>query len=254
MRVVMACDGNGGEGELKALLSGESGITIVGDIDVSRDGDAACLQEADLVFLCMRGSSLDRSFSLVHHAAPERPLCIVVADDDRLALRAIELRALDYLVRPVPEERLREALLWARSRLGLRRGHSALTVPLEAGDPFTRGQKERLMVKWRGRIFLLKGSDIQWIEAEGGYVRLHCGDKKYMLRGKIGDFEQSLPCDSFIRIHRSALVNIDSIAEILQLPHGEYAVLLRDGTRLSLGRSYRDRVFRQFVDISKAAV
>jgi len=128
-------------------------------------------------------------------------------------------------------------------------------MPEPAGAPLKgNGQKDRLMVKWRGRIFLLRISDIRWIEAEGGYVRLYCSEKKYMLRGRIGDFEQSLPPETFIRIHRSALVNIDRIVEILQLPHGDYAVLLEDGTRLSLSRSFREKVFHQFVDVSRAAV
>jgi two-component system LytT family response regulator len=255
IRIAIAGEHDPDETGLRVLLEQESGVTLQGGFTLSCSGDPCMPDGLDLVFLRVRGGALDVPVNCIRNSPQGAPLCIVVADDDRLALRAIELHVQDYLVMPVERERLREALRWARVRLEHEPDRNADRTIGTPGLPLHGGgQRDRLMVKWRGRIFLLKIADIHWVGAEGGYVRLYCSEKKYMLRGRIGDFEQSLPHETFIRIHRSALVNIDRIAEILQLPRGEYAVLLEDGTRLSLSRSFREKVFHHFVDISKAAV
>ena len=103
----------------------------------------------------------------------------------------------------------------------------------------------RLLVKSGGRISFLRSEDIDWIEAQGDYVRLHTNGKKHMVRDRISRLETVLPVQRFIRIHRSTIVNIDRIREMQPLSYGDYAVLLLDGTRLTLSRSFRQHVFRR---------
>ena len=103
----------------------------------------------------------------------------------------------------------------------------------------------RILVKSGGRISFLRSEDIDWIEAQGDYVRIHTNGKKHMMREKISRLERQLPDQKFIRIHRSTIVNIDRIREMQPLSYGDYAVILLDGTRLTLSRSYRQHVFQR---------
>jgi two-component system LytT family response regulator len=105
----------------------------------------------------------------------------------------------------------------------------------------------RLMVKTAGRINFLRTEEIDYVEAERDYVRIHNGEKKHLLREKISRLEQQLPADRFLRIHRSTIVNVDRIKEMQPLSYGEYSVILHDGTRLTLSRSFRERVFSRLV-------
>jgi len=104
-----------------------------------------------------------------------------------------------------------------------------------------------LMVKTAGRINFLRTEEIDYIEADRDYVRIHNGGRKHLLREKISKLEQQLPGDRFLRIHRSTIVNIDRIKEMQPLCYGEYSVILHDGTRLTLSRSFRERVFSRLV-------
>ncbi len=121
-------------------------------------------------------------------------------------------------------------------------------VPLSASPaplPMPLSVCNRLMVKSGGRIVFLRAEEIDWIEAQGDYVCLHVGEKKYLLRGKIGGIEMSFAPERFVRIHRSTLVAIDRIREFQPLLYGEYAVTLVEGTRLTMSRSHRESVFRR---------
>jgi two-component system LytT family response regulator len=103
------------------------------------------------------------------------------------------------------------------------------------------------MVKSAGKICFLKAEEIDWVEAERDYVRIHNGARKHLLRSTISGMEQQLPAERFLRIHRSTIVNVDRIREMQPLSYGEYAVILHDGTRLTLSRSFRERVFDRLV-------
>jgi len=256
MRVAIVNVGGSREEVLRALLTEEPEISFVGEFALSEGLLPRHQDGIDVVFLSLQGSSIDQPFAALCEILPFTLFRIIVAPDDRWALRAIQLHVLDYLVAPVGRDRIREALQW--SEIQMRQQRAAEQVPVargpDGGNKQAERRRDRLMVKSHGRIVLLKVCDINWIEAEGGYVRLYCTEKKYMLRGKIGDIEHSLPTETFVRIHRSAMVNMERIKEIEQLPHGEYAVVLQDGTRHPLSRSFRERVFCQFVDISKVAV
>jgi two-component system LytT family response regulator len=120
--------------------------------------------------------------------------------------------------------------------------------------PRTPQIRERIMVKSAGRISFLKTEEIDWIEAQGDYVRLYAQGRKFLIREKIGEMEQQFPVDRFIRIHRSTIVNVERIKEMQPLFYGEYAVILNDGTRLTLSRSFREKVFSRLTRARKSAM
>jgi two-component system LytT family response regulator len=149
-------------------------------------------------------------------------------------------------LKPCDEERLHEALRRARSRL--RPGqNSDLSSKLEALLAGLKPETElagRITVKADGKVILLRLTEIDWVESADNYVVLHSGKERHMQRGTLGAMEEKLPPASFVRISRSAIVNVDRIKELQPLFHGEYAVVLRDGTRLTLTRTYRDGLGR----------
>ncbi|HYL99615.1 MAG TPA: response regulator transcription factor, partial [Blastocatellia bacterium] len=151
-------------------------------------------------------------------------------------------QALDYLLKPFDEERFQRALGRARRELRLNRGAAeTLKAVLEELRRSKKGI-QRLAIKSGGRVVFLKSSDIDWIEAEGNYVTLHVGKEKHMLRATMSSLEPRLDPQQFVRIHRSTIVNLDQVKEMRPWFHGEQVMVLKDGTRLTVGRKYRQRV------------
>jgi two-component system LytT family response regulator len=176
------------------------------------------------------------------------PTVIFVTAYDKYALEAFNAHALDYLTKPFDQERLRIALKKARNQIeNTNQGKiddrliSLLTDLKEAKE-----YPDRLVLKSSGRIYFIKVVDIDWIEAAGNYVKIHVGAKAHMLRETMNGIEGKLPPDKFLRIHRSSLVNIDSIKELNPLFSGDYLVTLEDQTELTLSRNYHDRLKELF--------
>jgi two-component system LytT family response regulator len=177
----------------------------------------------------------------------QRPDVIFTAHDDTQAIEAFRYQPLDFIVHPAAADRVDDAVTRALDQ--------ALARRLEQGDRgiqemFSRAKQGvqsvlRLMVKTAGRISFVRAEDIDWVEAERDYVRIYNAGKKHLLRQKISRLEQQLPQGRFLRIHRSTIVNIDRIKELQPLSFGEYCVVLYDGTRLTMSRSFRDRVFER---------
>jgi two-component system, LytTR family, response regulator len=162
-----------------------------------------------------------------------------------LAVSAFQFHPVDYLMYPVDGERLMAGIRRVQEMSDIR-----YKVPGASRVPVTPGpgpRTKRLMVKSGGRISFLKADEIDWIEADRDYVRLYNGPRKHLLRGTISGMERQLQGERFIRIHRSTIVNVDRIREMQPLSYGEYAVILQDGTRLTLSRSFRERVFEQMM-------
>jgi two-component system, LytTR family, response regulator len=187
-------------------------------------------------------------FALVRALAPQsKPDVIFTANDDAQAIEAFRYQPLDFIVHPAAVDRVDDAVTRALDQ--------ALARRLEQGDRgiqemFSRAKQGvqsvlRLMVKTAGRISFVRAEDIDWVEAERDYVRIYNAGKKHLLRQKISRLEQQLPQGRFLRIHRSTIVNIDRIKELQPLSFGEYSVILYDGTRLTMSRSFRDRVFER---------
>ena len=172
------------------------------------------------------------------------PLIIVIAPNEKFAARAFELQVFDYLVEPIAQERLRGTLervlqeLMTRCADDSERQILALLRKLKQ----TSGTQDRIVVRSRGRFVLLRSQEIDWIQAEGNYVRVHVGSDSYLEHRYMWTMEKQLDPTRFVRIHRSAIVNLDKVKEIRPWSTGEYIVLMRSGKELTLSRSYRDNL------------
>jgi len=176
----------------------------------------------------------------------DRPMVIFTASSQEHALAAFQFHPLDYLLHPVDPVRLADALLQAVDQAN-GSTHSEPELRLLGQTEMQKQAQKRLMVKAAGKIFFLRPEEIDWVEADRDYVRIHNGSRKYHLRGTISGMEEQLSDERFVRIHRSTIVNVDRIREMQPLSYGEYAVILMDGTRLTLSRSFRERVFSRLV-------
>ncbi len=232
---------------IRKLLQKETDVEILGECaDGSEAVSAIRRDQPDLVFLDVQMPEVDGFGVLERLDREAMPAVVFVTAHDRFALRAFEVHALDYLLKPFDGERFRNAL--ARAREQIRRRQSGelserigkLLADLKAGGK----HQERLAVKSAGRVLFLKVEEIDWIEAADNYVNLHSGNECHLHRETMAALEGRLPADKFMRISRSTIVNIERIKELQPLFHGEYAVILRNGTRLTLSRSHREKLNR----------
>jgi two-component system LytT family response regulator len=230
---------------LTNLLQPLEDIEIVGQC---RDGEEAITAihdfTPDLVFLDIQMPNVN-GFDVIDAVGSDRmPLVIFVTAYDQHALRAFQVRALDYLLKPFDRDRFNEALQRARKQLerdetgDIGRRLLALVKDLRRDQPRT----DRLVVKSGGRLFFLRADEIDWVEAAGNYVRLHVGNTSHLLRETMTAMESRLDPEKFFRIHRCRIVNMDRIQELQPWLNGEYAVVLRTGARLTLSRGYREKL------------
>jgi two-component system LytT family response regulator len=178
----------------------------------------------------------------VLNALEERPNVIFVTAHDKFALKAFDVHAVDYLLKPFDRERFQTALQRAISKIRSQKpgeGKPELSAVLEEVKPKS---VERLLVKTQGRVLLVKVGDIDWVEAADNYVTLHVGKDAHMMRETMTSLEGRLPNDKFMRISRSSIVNVERIHELQPMFHGEYIVVLKSGAKLTLSRSYRDKL------------
>jgi two-component system, LytTR family, response regulator len=233
---------------VRRFLKAESDVEVVGESRDGREAVGAIKSLApDLVFLDVQMPEMDGFAALAAVGPASVPAVVFVTAYDRYALRAFEVHALDYLLKPFTQERFRQSLAHARAQItrGRQGGVDARLLALLEdikGGQGGRKYAERLVVKSAGRVSFVKAEDVDWIEACGNYVNLHTGGAAHLLRETLSHLEQRLDPDKFLRIHRSRLVNIDRIKELTPLFNGDYTVSLRDGTDLTLSRTYRDRL------------
>ncbi len=236
---------------LRALLESESDIEVVGECTDGQEAVAAIREHApDLLFLDVQMPKLD-GFRVLETIGPEQmPVTIFVTAFDRYALRAFEVHALDYLLKPFDRKRFQKAMGRARAQLQTEQSRDvdprlqALAEGVQSG----RRPLERLVIKAGGRVFFLRTDEIDWIEAAGNYVRVHSGGEAHLLRETMNGLEARLDATKFLRIHRSTMVHVERIQELQPWFHGDYVVILRDGTQLTLSRSYRQRLQEFFGD------
>jgi two-component system LytT family response regulator len=234
---------------LRRLLEADPDIAVVGECG---DGPQALadLRELrpDLVFLDVQMPALDGFGVLEGLAGTALPVVVFVTAHDRYALKAFEVHALDYLLKPFDKARFASALGRAKAQVRQGRG-SALGAALDdrlqellQTVQSRRPAPERLMIKSGGRIYFVRIADVDWIEAAGNYVRLHVGKEDHLLRESLTALERQLDRARFVRIHRSTVVNLERIRELQPAFHGDYVVILHDGTELALSRGCRDRL------------
>lgn len=223
---------------IEDLLAGEADMRVVGTCANGYEAlEAMCQQSPDLVFLDVQMPGLD-GFEVLQRVS-EMPLIIFVTAYDHYALKAFEVHALDYLLKPFDAGRFRQAL--ARVRQQVNRERSGQVMQLLRS--LNRQYLERLIVRSSQRIRLVEVESVWWIEAAGNYVQIHTADgDMHTLRETMKNLEARLNPDQFLRIHRSLIVNIAAIKELQPWASGEYIVLLKDSTRLNSSRGYRDQV------------
>jgi two-component system LytT family response regulator len=245
MRTLIVDDEPLARQRLRTLLEAEADVQVIGEcFDGGRAVAAVLEQKPDLLFLDVQMPALD-GFAVLEALTPERmPVVIFVTAYDHYALRAFEVHALDYLLKPFDRERFAKALERARKRI--QQDHSAdvsqrLLALLEDVKE-SRKPLERLAIKSGGRVSFVRTEEIDWVEAAGNYLRLHAGDDIHLLRETMSGLEARLDARQFVRIHRSTIVNLERVRELQPSFHGDYVVILRDGTELTLSRGYRDRV------------
>lgn len=231
---------------LCALLEHENDIEVIGEVG---DGQSAVerivAERPDLLFLDIQIPELSGIEVVEAIGVDEMPAIIFVTAFDEYAVRAFELAAVDYLLKPFDEARFRRAVARARQQLDRSDATAArLAQMLEHWNP-TR-PTIRLPVKHRGRIQMVALGDVDYITSSGAYVRLHIGAQSHLIRERISALDARLDSTRFVRVHRSLIVNIDRVLELEPLYRGEYVIWLRDGTRLLTGRTYRARVQQAF--------
>ena len=247
VKVMLVDDEPLARGKLRRLLADQQDIEIVGEAGSAEEAQAQLAELApDLLFLDIQMPGQD-GFALLESLPPEQlPAVVFVTAYDEHAVRAFEVSALDYLLKPFDRERLELALERAREALARREG-VGLDEQLRSMLQELRGEQpflDRFVVRSVGRIVFVRAADVDWIEAAGNYVRLRIGKESHLLRETMSSLETRLDPKVFARIHRSTIVNIDRIRELNHIFHGDYSVLLKDGTRLTLSRGYREQFER----------
>jgi two-component system LytT family response regulator len=242
LRVLVVDDEAPARRKILRLLRQESGVQVVAEADSGEAAVAAVEKHRpDLLFLDVQMPGIDGFAVIQSLAAAKLPLprIIFVTAHDRFALRAFEVHAFDYLLKPVEEERFREALERARTQ----QNHSdgpfasrlhAMLEQLQREKSFS----DRLLIHEDSRAFFVPVTEISWIEADRNYLLLHRGKKTHTLRGTLDALQNTLDPKCFVRVNRGTIVRLDAVRELLPWFHGEYKIVLHDNTELRWSRRY----------------
>ncbi len=232
---------------IDTLLRNEPDLEVVGECSNGTDAVAAIRRlSPDLVFLDVQMPGLD-GFGVLAEVQTERlPLVVFVTAYDRHAIRAFEVHALDYLLKPFEYDRLRQAVRRARTELAQGPATACQDRLLTLLEELRAGSRtwDRLAIRDGGRVVFLQPDEIDWIEAEGNYVRLHVGKESHLLRQTLSSTQARLASMKFLRVSRSTIVNLERVKKWEPLFHGDSVVILRDGTRLTVSRAYRETLDR----------
>jgi two-component system LytT family response regulator len=221
-----------GDPQVGSILEAENGRVAVASIQDQRP---------DLIFLDVQMPELD-GFGVIQGVGAERmPLTIFVTAYDQHAIRAFEANALDYLLKPFSDQRHEAAMARVKSQLDAQslREFGARMLHIASGVHSPERRLDRFVVKSGGTTRFVKVADIDWIEAAGVYVNLHVGGKESLYRATLNELAERLDPMQFVRVHRSAIVNVESIQQLEAISHGEFEVVLKNGARPRISRTYR---------------
>jgi two-component system, LytTR family, response regulator len=223
-------------------LAGLAGIEIAGECESGAHAIQSILsQPIDLVLLDVQMPDCT-GLDVVRQIGPQRmPMVIFVTAYDEYAVEAFEMNAVDYLLKPFDDERLRNSIERARERHATR-NQSALTQQLQTLLGARREWSDRFVVRNTDRYEFVAVESIEWIESADNYVQLHCGTKMHLLGETLTGVQEKLDPRKFQRIHRCRIVNVSRITAIHPMVNGTYSVELRNGTRLTTGRQYKDAI------------
>jgi two-component system, LytTR family, response regulator len=239
IRVVIADDEPLARRRMRTLLDAHSDVEVVAECATGPDTVAATDKHSpDVLFLDIQMPGMT-GIEVIDALGPGTvPLIVFVTAFDQHAIRAFEQEALDYVLKPLGEERFEATLTRVRARLN---GWSPPS-PEAASTVKARQPLLRIPLHNGGKITFLDVDDLEWVEADGDYVRLHAGSRSHLHRSTLSNLEQQLDRTEFVRVHRGALVRRSAIVSMEPYFHGEYVIRVRSGGRLRLSRSYRDRL------------
>jgi two-component system LytT family response regulator len=208
---------------IRTLLASERDVTIVGECSGGREAVAAIVQHRpDLVFLDIQMPDLDGFQVLEAVAMDWLPAVVFVTAYDEYAIQAFDVNAMDYILKPIEPARFQQAL----------------------GRAVKRGPLDRFVIRAGGKVLFVKPGDIDWIEADGKLAQVHVGRETHAVRIPLKRLEERLEAHGFVRVHRSAIVNVDRIRELEPWFHGEYVVILKDGTKLTSSAAHSQALHR----------
>ncbi len=252
IRTVLADDEALARQKLRQVLREIGDFEIVGECTSAHETiELIMLTTPDLLFLDLRMSDtheLDVVKALATIPEDKRPQVVFVTANDQYAARAFEVHAIDYVLKPFTVERLRSTLTrvhelrLAKKNNGDSEQDKTAIQPGEETRLLSERYAPRLIFKSRGRILFLPIQDIRWIEAEENYVRICTGSESHMLREAIGHIESRLDPANFLRVHRSAIVNLQYVKEVKNEPDGDATVILSSGERIAMSRGYKARI------------
>lgn len=230
---------------LRMLLARDPEVAAIGEARNGREAvEAIRTTRPDLVFLDVQMPEMDGFAVVTELGAEQMPAVVFVTAHDKYAIQAFEINALDYLLKPVTEERFSKALARAKLRLQSKPGDDASRQILSLLETIASPQRslKRLAVRSAGRTIFVDVDEIDWMEAAENYVQLHAGRAEHLLHVTMNTLEKSLDPVVFLRIHRSVIVNVGRIKELQPVMHGEYVVTLTNGVRLQSGRMYNEKL------------
>lgn len=243
MRVVIADDEPLARKTIRVLARRDPEVTVVAECRNGAEAiDAVREHKPDLLFLDIQMPRMD-GFDVLEVLGEEAPAIVFVTAYDQYAIRAFEVHAIDYLLKPFTDERFEKALARAKELVRRHDTEREKQAKLTAAH---RAFTKRFMVRSAGRVVFLKAEEIDWIEAADYYARLHVGTNGYLIRESMNDLEATLDPNTFVRIHRSAIVNLDRVREMRPLFKGELVVVLQDGTQLKMSRGRREELESRF--------
>jgi len=244
IRTLIVDDESLARDRMRQLLQKEAEIEIIGECADGRTAVATIQDESpDLIFLDVQMPELD-GFGVVAAIVPEAmPVIVFVTAHDKFALRAFEIHAVDYLLKPFDRERFQVALRRALEQVA-QRDNSALIARQAAliASLKSLNTEDRIAVKSGGHVVWVKLDEVDWIGSADNYAELHVGVKSHLLRETMAALEARLDAKRFVRISRSVIVNAPRIKELKRLFYGGCEIMLQDGTKLTLSRRYRDKL------------
>jgi two-component system, LytTR family, response regulator len=247
IRVGIADDEPLARERLVSMLDAHDNYEVVAECKDGREAVAAIRKKnLDVVFLDVQMPELDGFQVLEALGSGHLPVIVFVTAFDDYALRAFDVSALDYLLKPFDRERFEKTLARVEAQLSSREERkisAELSEFLSGLSPTpSASYAERFAVRSSGDIYFVRTADIDWIDSQGNYVALHAGGRKHLVRDTIKSVESKLDPRKFVRVHRSAIINLDRLTKLQPYFHGEYVVTLSDGTTLTSSRGYSDRL------------
>ena len=242
LRVIVVDDEPLARTRIKRMLENIGSIEIVAECSNGREATQQIAKlQPDLLLLDIQMPEMD-GFEVLQSLHSHFPYVIFVTAYDQYAIRAFEVFALDYLLKPFNESRLEKAITRAREQIELK-SNSNFTDQISklVNELREKPHLDRLVMKDERKVWFVPVKTIDWIEAEGKYVNVHVGRDSHLLRESLTALENKLNPRLFARIHRSSIVNVERIKELQPWFHGDYRVILNNGTELILSRTYRKR-------------